>query len=344
MFNLGEKEKKNGFPVKFRDIIQKKVNLSSFTSFKIGGDADIYITPSSPKELEAVLAFIHEEHIPAILLGGGTNLLISDDGIRGAVIHTRRLNNIRLLQSAGKQLVQAEAGALMQDLTEFCAEHGLTGLEDFAGLPGTVGGAVFMNARCYEKSISDVLISAAVLYFSEKGCTIEEYECRQEDWEYKRSPFQPQNKRYAECDRNRPVIVSATFRTEPAETTDIRKTMESRIADRTAKGHFKLPSAGSVFKNNHAFGKPSGQLIDEAGLRGLQIGGAQVAPWHGNFIVNTGSATARDVMELIGTIQRQVKDKTGFELEPEIIVAGLERTIHTLRQTGIMMASKKRRG
>ena len=98
--------------------------------------------------------------------------------------------------------------------------------------------------------------------------------------------------------------------------------MENRIADRTAKGHFKLPSAGSAFKNNHAFGKPSGQLIDEAGLRGLQIGGAQVAPWHGNFIVNTGSATAQEVVELIEVIRKRVKDTTGFELEPEIIFAG----------------------
>ena len=323
MFNLGEKEKKNSFPVKFRDIIQKKIELSSFTSFKIGGDADIYITPSSAEELAAALAFIKEDRIPSILLGGGTNLLISDEGIRGAVIHTCRLNKIRLIESAGKMLVQAEAGALMQDVAEFCAEHGLTGLEDFAGLPGTAGGAVFMNARCYEKSISDILISASVLYFSEKGCTIKEYECRQEEWGYKRSPFQPQNKRYAELNDDRPVIVSATFLTAQGDTALIRSTMESRIADRTAKGHFKFPSAGSVFKNNHAFGKPSGQLIDEAGLRGLQIGGAQVAPWHGNFIVNTGSATARDVMELIAIIQKRVKDRTGFKLEPEIIVGNL---------------------
>ena len=320
MFNLGEKEKKNSFPVKFRDIIQKKIKLSAFTSFKIGGDADIYITPSSPEELKAVLRFIHEEHIPAILLGGGTNLLIPDEGIRGAVIHTCRLNKIRLLKTGEEQLVQADGGVLMQDVTEFCAEHGLSGMEDFAGLPGTVGGAVFMNARCYEKSISDVLVSASVLYFSEKDCTIEEYECRQEEWGYKCSPFQPRNKRYAELGDNRQVIVSATFRIAQGNKVLIRKTMESRIADRIAKGHFKLPSAGSVFKNNHAFGKPSGKLIDEAGLRGLQIGGAQVAPWHGNFIVNTGSATAQDVMELITAIQKRVKDRTGFKLEPEIIV------------------------
>lgn len=325
MFNLGEKEKKNSFSVKYSDIIQimqKKVKLSPFTSFKIGGDADIYITPSSLEELRTALAFIQEEHIPAILLGGGSNLLIPDEGIRGAVIHTSRLNKIMLLESAGKRFVQAEAGTLMQDLTEFCAEHGLTGLEDFAGLPGTVGGAVFMNARCYEKSISDVLISASALYFSEKNCTIREYHYCKEDWGYKCSPFQPPHKRYAELNESRPVIVSATFRVEQGDAILIRETMERRIADRTAKGHFKLPSAGSVFKNNHTFGKPSGKLIDEAGLRGLRIGDAQVAPWHGNIIVNTGSATAREVMELINTIQKEVKDRTGFKLEPEIIFAG----------------------
>jgi len=322
MFNLGEKEKKNSFSVKFRDIIQKNVKISSFTSFKIGGNADIYIAPSSLEELKAALAFIQEEHIPAILLGGGSNLLIPDEGIRGAVIHTSRLNKILLVESTGKLFVQVEAGALMQDLTEFCAEHGLTGLEDFAGLPGTVGGAVFMNARCYEKSISDVLVSVSALYFSEKGYILQEYNCRKKDWSYKQSPFQPSNKRYAAIDGNRSVIVSATFGVEQGDAILIRKIMESRIADRTAKGHFKLPSAGSVFKNNHTFGKPSGQLIDEAGLRGLRIGDAQVAPWHGNFIVNAGSATAREVAELIAAIQKRVKDKTGFELEPEIIFAG----------------------
>ena len=322
MFNLEEKEKKNSFPIKFRDIIQKNVTLNSFTSFKIGGNADIYITPSSLEAFAAALTFIRKEHIPAILLGGGTNLLIPDEGIRGAVIHTCRLNKILLTESAGKPVIQAEAGTTMQELTEFCAEHSLTGMEDFAGLPGTVGGAVFMNARCYEKSISDVLISVSALRFSEKDCTLKEFECRKKEWGYKRSPFQPQNKRYAELSDNRPIIASAMFKVEQGEAALIHKKMERRIADRTAKGHFKLPSAGSVFKNNHAFGKPSGQLIDEAGLRGLQIGGAQVAPWHGNFIVNTGSATAKEIVELIKTIQQQVKDKTGFELEPEIIFAG----------------------
>ena len=322
MFNLEDKGKKEGFSFGFPEIMQKKVKLDVFTSFKIGGDADIYSMPSSLEELEAALAFVKTNRIPAILLGGGTNMLIPDEGIRGAVLHTRGLHAIRLLYTGGAPLVEAEAGVLIEELTNFCVEHGLAGLEDFAGLPGTVGGAVFMNARCYERSISDVLNSVAVLYFSEKGGIIAEHEYRQEEWAYKRSPFQPQNKRFAAFDGNRPLIVSARFKAEPGNKAAIRSKMEERIADRTAKGHFRFPSAGSVFKNNRAFGKPAGKLIDEAGLRGLRRGGAQVAPWHGNFIVNTGSATAKEVMELIEIIQNRVKEQTGFELEPEIIFAG----------------------
>lgn len=322
MFNLGDIEKKNELPLRLSAIVQKKVKLAAFTSFKIGGNADIYSVPSSLEELKALLSFFYAEQIPAILMGGGSNLLIPDTGIAGAVVHTKGLNTIKLHEVNGEPLVEAAAGVLMQDVLEFCAAKGLGGLEDFAGLPGTVGGAVFMNARCYEKSISDVLESTSVLYFSGKGFIIEECTCCQEEWGYKYSPFQPANGRFAALDAGRLVIVGAKLKTVRRETSLIREKMQERIADRTAKGQFRFPSAGSVFKNNHTFGKPSGKLIDEAGLRGFRIGGAQVAPWHGNFIVNTGSATAEDVMELIKTVQERVRGQTGFELEPEIIFAG----------------------
>jgi len=323
MFNLGEKEKKSNFTGELSAILQKNIKLSVFTSFKIGGNADIYITPSSPEEVESALAFIKQERLPAILLGGGTNILIPDDGIRGVTLHTCKLKKLRLMNAvADELLVEAAAGVSMQELTEFCAERGIAGLEDFAGLPGTVGGAVFMNARCYEKSISDSIKFVSVLHFSERGCILKEHGYSQDEWDYKRSPFQPENKRYAEITYGRQVIISATFKVSAGNKAAIRKTMKERIADRTAKGHFKLPSAGSTFKNNHAFGKPSGKLIDEAGLRGLRIGGAQVAPWHGNLIVNTGSATAKDVTELIKTVRQRVKERTGFELESEVIFAG----------------------
>ncbi|MEL3906776.1 MAG: UDP-N-acetylmuramate dehydrogenase [Treponema sp.] len=302
--------------------MQRNVKLKDFTSFKIGGNADIYITPSSCGQLQAALRFIETEKLPAVLLGGGTNMLISDTGIRGAVIHTHLMNTLRLRTADGEPAVEAECGTSMQALVDFCARHGLSGLEDFAGLPGTVGGAVFMNARCYEKSISDVLYSASVLTFDNTGYTLESRTYNKTEWGYKRSPFQPADKAHAVLGIGRNIIVSAVFKLTAGNKTHIRRRMEERIRDRTEKGHFKLPSAGSTFKNNHAFGKPSGKLIDEAGLRGFQIGGAQVAPWHGNFIVNTGSATAAEVKELISTVQKRVKQCTGFELEPEVIFAG----------------------
>ena len=180
MFNLRENEKKDNFPLQFSERIRKKVKLDVFTSFKIGGYADIYSEPSSPEELADALAYIRQTQLHAILLGGGSNVLIPDEGIRGAVIHTHNMNRIKLLQNGAEPHIEAEAGVSMRELTEFCAEQRLTGLEDFAGLPGTVGGAVFMNARCYEKSIADVLISVSVMHFSEKQYIIEEYGFRQE--------------------------------------------------------------------------------------------------------------------------------------------------------------------
>lgn len=322
MFNLGEKEKKKIDTLAFHTLLQKKMPLAALTSFKIGGNADIYSTPSSLEELQVVLTGIQKEHIPAILLAGGTNLLLPDEGIRGAVIHTCRLNKISVRASHEKLLVQAEAGCPMHDVTEFCAAEGLTGLEDFAGLPGTIGGAAFMNARCYEKSFSDVIACATVLCYDGSGYREQAYQFCTDEWGYKCSPFQPQGAAYAALDTYRMVITSVTVKTAWGDKTRIRSAMDRRIADRTAKGHFRLPSAGSVFKNNRAFGKSAGALIEEVGLRGLKIGGAQVAPWHGNFIVNTGSATAQDVMKLIHVVQERVKEKTGFFLEPELIYAG----------------------
>lgn len=322
MFNLGEIEEKSNSNAEYTDFMQRNVKLKDFTSFKIGGNADIYITPSSCGQLQAALRFIEAERLPAILLGGGSNMLISDEGIRGAVIHTHRMNALHLCTADGEPAVEAECGTAVQELVDFCADHGLSGLEDFAGLPGTVGGALFMNARCYEKSVSDVLYSASVLECGTTGYTLQDRPYTAAEWGYKRSPFQPAGKTHAALGSGRIIIVSAVFKLTAGDTAQIRRRMDERVRDRIEKGHFKLPSAGSTFKNNHAFGKPSGKLIDEAGLRGLHIGGAQVAPWHGNFIVNTGSATAADVKELMRVVQERVKQHSGFELEPEVIFAG----------------------
>lgn len=320
MVNVRQMEEKSKFLTKYAAIISRNIPLKELTSFNIGGSADLYIRPRTAEELKAALRFVHTERIPTVILGGGSNVLIADEGVRGAVIHTAALKGIDAEVRDGNPLVRVQTGVSMQELTGFYAAHSLTGLEDFAGLPGTVGGAAFMNARCYGTAISDVLVSASVLVCTEEEVIERQYCMHAEDWAYKRSPFQPAAGQYALLSEGRPIVTALVFKAAPGSRAAIERKMQEHIIDRTNKGHFKLPSAGSVFKNNHLFGKPSGQLIDEAGLRGLQIGGAQVAPWHGNLIVNTGAATAKEVCALIETVQQRVKAQTGILLEPEVIV------------------------
>lgn len=311
--------------------------MSAHTTFRVGGPADLLVSPASVDELCAIINLFNDSPIPVSILGGGSNLLVSDRGIRGVVVSLDELHSIERLkpdqlspdqQSAGTSLsekivVRSGAGASMNQLTDWCAEQSLSGLERFAGLPGSVGGAAFMNARCYELSVSDVFFSAEVLSFRGGSCIIEEICYDLDDWDYKKSPFQDKNSAdsllFGENDR---IILSVSFSLGSGNAEQIRKEMNTYITDREEKGHFKFPSAGSMFKNNRAFGMPSGKIIDEAGLRGYQVGDAQVAPWHGNIIINRGNARAEDLRLLVTNIQKQVFDKTGFLLEKEVIFAG----------------------
>jgi UDP-N-acetylmuramate dehydrogenase len=321
--------------------------MSEHTTFKIGGPADLFVSPSSIEELRALLDLFKSGEIPVAILGGGSNLLVADRGIRGAVVCLGSLARIERVAPEtatgclptdsqavlpaglpaglpeGTVLVRAESGVPMNDLVEWCANESLASLERFSGLPGTVGGAVFMNARCYERSISDVFFSASVLRLTKNGYTIETCGFDESEWSYKRSPFQtragidPLVVSPGEC-----IVLSADFRLIPGNRDELRAEMAKYVLDREGKGHFRFPSAGSMFKNNHAFGKPSGRLIDEAGLRGFRIGDAQVAPWHGNIVINCGNARAQDVRELVTEVQRRVFAATGFQLESEVLYAG----------------------
>ena len=204
----------------------------------------------------------------------------------------------------------------MAAFVDFCTKKNLSGAEQFAGLPGTVGGAVYMNARCFDRSISDILYSTKYIEYIKDKAKMFDLPFSASDWDYKKSPFQ------ATQDKAQRYITQATFRLTPAGASAhdrISADCKKYIAERVDKGHFKYPSAGSVFKNNHAFGAPSGKLIDDCGLKGLTCGGAQIAPFHGNFIINTGSATAADIHSLVEQVQKAVFEKFGFKLEPEII-------------------------
>jgi len=300
--------------------------MKAHTTFQIGGPADFFASPASPEELGALIDFFFENAVPVSILGGGSNLLVSDRGIRGAVVSLGALSRVEPFSAdpaAFPVRVRAGAGASMQKLTDWCALQGYSGLERFAGLPGSVGGAVFMNARCYEISVSDLFFTADILHFAGGRCTLETTDCRPDEWGYKKSPFQvrPETDPLLLCENAR-IVLSAVFTVKRGDSRHIQAEMDRYIQDREEKGHFRFPSAGSMFKNNHAFGKPSGKIIDEAGLRGFRIGDAQVAPWHGNIVINAGKARAEDMRALVEEVRNRVYAKTGFQLEPEVIIAG----------------------
>lgn len=279
--------------------------MAAHTTFRVGGPADVMVFPTSVADVAEVRALARSEGLPLFVLGRGANLLVADRGIRGITVNLTSL--CRWHWADG--LLTAEAGLDVSAAAALGLEHGFSCLEFLNAMPSTVGGAVYMNARCYGAEVADVLADATVL---DGANNLRQIPFRREDWAYKVSPFQGQDW----------VIVGARFRTTPSDPATVRKVMETNAADREAKGHFRLPCAGSVFKNNHAFGNPSGVIIDAAGLKGLRRGRALVSPWHANIIVNEGGAAAADIRGLIQEVKERVGAATGFALEEEVVYAG----------------------
>jgi UDP-N-acetylmuramate dehydrogenase len=291
--------------IKIEGVLRLDEPLSDHTSFRIGGPADLYAAPASVADLETVLAACARGGLPCFILGGGTNLLVSDRGIRGVVVDLTTLAGVE----ADGTLLTALGGTEVSALSEAALSRGLTGLEFAYSLPGTVGGAVWMNARCFEREVSDVL---EFVDYLGPDLVRQRRAMDPAEWRYKMSPFQ----------RMRGVILRAGFRLSPGDPSQVEARMKGHRADRESKGHFLYPCAGSVFKNNRAFGAPTGQLVDSLGLKGRSIGGAQIAPYHANIVINTGGATARDVRALIELMETEVLRKLGHRLEREVILAG----------------------
>jgi UDP-N-acetylmuramate dehydrogenase len=292
------------------------------TTFKVGGPADLWICPCKeifPSYAAVLLKTARAEGFPVFILGEGSNILVSDRGIRGIVLDTGAWKGVgkredRALpegERAGMPAfaVKVASGTSVDGLTDRLAVRGLGGLEFLAGMPGSVGGAVWMNARCYEKSVSDVLLEVEIL---DEELNRLRVPLKREEFGYKKSPFQSRDV----------LILSAWFAVDFRSSSDIRKEMGEYRRDRREKGHYRSPSAGSAFKNNRSFGAPTGKIIDELGLRGLGSGGARLAPWHGNIIINTGNASAYDIRTLMDEVTRRVREDRGFELEPEILFVG----------------------
>ncbi len=280
--------------------------LFARTTMRVGGNAVLLLEPSDEPSLLFALDMLRENGVPYVMLGGGSNVIVSDAGYDGAVVCTRRLNGV----SFADGVLTCGAGAAWGSVLSVCREHDAGGLECFSGLSGTVGGAVCMNASCFGLAACDRLVS--VRSVAAAGGSISTYtmtdEKRAGDWAYKSSPFQ-----------NDCVVLSAQF--SLVRGFDAEKAAAC-VASRKEKGHFRAPSAGSVFKNDAANGIVAGKLIDECRLKGLQVGGARVADWHGNIIVNTGDATAQDVHDLVRLVQKIVGERKGIMLTCEIIFVG----------------------
>lgn len=274
--------------------------LSAYTSFRIGGPAELMLFPENAQMLRQLLEFCGQTQTVPFLLGKGSNLLVADGGMPGVTICTERMQACSLLSDTE---ITCEAGLPLSKLCLFAHEHGLSGLEFAYGIPGSVGGAVFMNAGAYGGEIKDVL--SCVTSADRRG---REHVHAREDLAlgYRTSVFQQIDE----------TVLSCIFQLKPGDPDEIRARMDDIMQRRKDKQPLNFPSAGSVFKRPE--GHFAGALIEQCGLKGLRIGGAEVSEKHAGFIINRGGAAAREVLALIDTVKETVLEQTGVLLEPEI--------------------------
>lgn len=277
--------------------------MRAHTTFKIGGEADIFIIPASPAALIYAVKKCGELEIPYFILGNGSNLLVSDGGIEGAVISLAGINGI----SSDGEKITCGAGAMLSSVCLKALSLSLTGLEFAYGIPGTAGGALYMNAGAYGGQMADVIESAECLTASGEIKTL-----KKENMQlgYRSSVFK----------NGGLIIISLTLALKKGDKTEIKAEMDDLLNRRKQKQPLEYPSAGSTFKRLKGYF--AGALIEKNGLKGLTVGGAQVSEKHAGFVINRGGATAADVKALIGKIQKKVFENDGVMLEPEVIFTG----------------------
>ncbi len=279
-------------------------DMKKHTSFRIGGTADAFVSVTSALEIEKIICFCADTETPYMIMGNGSNILVSDKGIRGVVIHIGTGMSKCRIEGCD---VYADAGILMSALSKKFLEANLTGFEFASGIPGTLGGGIFMNAGAYGGELKDIIES--VTFICPDGI-IKTETAENLGFAYRRSMFTEGGY----------VILSCKLRLKEGNYEDIKAMMADFNSRRTEKQPLNLPSAGSTFKRPEGYF--AGKLIQDAGLMGYSIGGAQVSEKHAGFVVNTGGASAADVTNLIKHIQNTVNEKFGVWLEPEVRLAG----------------------
>lgn len=291
-------------------LIKQRVPLSGLTSFRVGGPAEFYVTPRTMDELYASFDWGDRQSVPITLLGAGSNLLVSDQGVPGLVISTRYLRSIQF-HDDGR--VTAEAGVPMAKLAWQAAHRGLQGLEWAVGIPGSLGGSVVMNAGAHGLTMEDILVSALVV---SPDHSLNQLAPSALGYAYRTSNLQG----------DRRLVTQATLQLKPgADAQFVLEQTSEHLERRRTTQPYHLPSCGSVFRNPQPYS--AGWLIEQTGLKGYQIGGAQVAERHANFILNCGGASASDILRLIHHVQETVYHQWSMTLEPEVRLLGEFQTV-----------------
>ena len=290
---------------RLRGVVERDLVLASHTHYGAGGPADLALFPEDGRETALALELLRERECPVTILGGGTNVLVSDRGVRGAVVLTSALTSL----AVASDRVRAGAGVQSHAVAEAARGAELTGAEFLTCLPGTIGGACYMNARAYEGEVSEILTRATTI--TPAGET-REATLTPEEFSYKRSPLQGTGE----------VIVEVTLALAPGDGRQIQQRMDQIEASRRQRHELDFPSCGCVFKNDHSIGVSSGVLIDRCGLKGYRQGDVQISPYHGNFVFNTGQASAAQVRSVMDHARAMVQAATGHTLEFEVQFLG----------------------
>lgn len=280
--------------------------MKQHTTFRVGGPADYYVRPSI-EEIQSIITLAKRENMPYTIIGNGSNLLVKDGGIRGLVIELGLEAGMVHLKEGNNHMITAEAGVRLSALAKVAANNSLTGLEFAAGIPGTVGGAVFMNAGAYGGEIKDVIVNATVL--DEDGI-VRNFSKEDLDLSY----------RHSAISENGGIVLSASFVLQEGKSDEILAKMADFAARRKEKQPLEFPSAGSTFKRPEGYF--AGKLIQDAGLAGYRVGDAQVSEKHCGFVINRGNATATEILQLISDVQEKVQKEFGVKLETEVRILG----------------------
>lgn len=278
--------------------------MKNHTSFKIGGPADILVTPTDENQLKEIIKYIKQENIPYFLMGNGSNLLVRDGGIRGIVVKiAQNYNKFEI----NENIIKAQSGILLSTLAKHIAKNCYKGFEFASGIPGTLGGAIAMNAGAYGGEMKDVVHSVKVL--NQQG-EIVEIPNEQMDFGYRTSLV----------NKEKLIVLEVKLSLEKGKYEDIKNILDDLTVKRTTKQPLNVPSAGSTFKRPEGY--YAGKLIEDSGLKGVRLKGAQVSDKHSGFVVNAGGATAQDIIELIEFIKKTVYDKFKVELNEEVKIVG----------------------